>query len=89
MTAVANVTYVSPDTGAACGLPRGDAWTILREAATSDMPWPGFLLGQTPASIWYWCADQMMVQKNIKNIAGQIMMIMMTRSWSGTGVRTR
>ena len=37
----------------------------------------------------YWCADQMMVQKNIKNIAGQIMMIMMTRSWSGTGVRTR
>ena len=23
-----------------------------------DMPWPGFLLGQTPASIWYWCADQ-------------------------------
>ena len=19
---------------------------------------PGFLLGQTPASIWYWCADQ-------------------------------
>ena len=63
MTAVANVTYVSPDTGAACGLPRGDAWTILREAATSDMPWPGFLLGQTPASIWYWCADQMMVQK--------------------------
>ena len=63
MTAVANVTYVSPDTGAACGLPRGDAWTILREPATSDMPWPGFLLGQTPASIWYWCADQMMVQK--------------------------
>ena len=63
MTAVANVTYVSPDTGAACGLPRGDAWTILREPATSDMPWPGFLLGQTPASIWYWCADQMIVQK--------------------------
>ena len=27
------------------------------------MPWPGFFFGQTPASIWYWCADQMMVQK--------------------------
>ena len=23
-----------------------------REAQHSDMPWPGFLLGQTPASIW-------------------------------------
>ena len=71
MTAVANVTYVSPDTGAACGLPRGDAWTILREAATSDMPWPGFLLGQTPASIWYWCADQVIVQRTLsaKNIS--------------------
>ncbi|CAH8523458.1 unnamed protein product [Schistosoma bovis] len=27
------------------------------------MPWLGFLLGQTPASIWYWCTDQMMVQR--------------------------
>ena len=63
MTSVANVTYVNPNTNDTCGLPRDDAWTILRDPVTSDMPWPGFLLGQTPASIWYWCADQMMVQK--------------------------
>ena len=63
MTAVANVTWVNPNTNDTCGLPRGDAWTILRDPVTSDMPWPGFLMGQTPASIWYWCADQMMVQK--------------------------
>jgi len=62
MTAVANVTYYAPD-NSTCGLPREDAWQVLREAQHSDMPWPGFLLGQTPASIWYWCADQMMVQK--------------------------
>jgi len=62
MTAVANVTYYGPD-NSTCGLPREDAWQVLREARHSDMPWPGFLLGQTPASIWYWCADQMMVQK--------------------------
>ena len=37
-------------------------WT-RRAPIGSDMPWPGFLLGQTPASIWYWCADQIMVQK--------------------------
>ncbi|XP_063604901.1 sodium/mannose cotransporter SLC5A10-like isoform X2 [Penaeus indicus] len=48
-----------------CGLPRTDSWKMLREAdpTVSDMPWPAFLLGQTPASIWYWCTDQMMVQR--------------------------
>ncbi|CAL4069028.1 unnamed protein product, partial [Meganyctiphanes norvegica] len=48
-----------------CGLPRVDSWRMLRDADTSvsDMPWPGFFLGQTPSSIWYWCADQMMVQR--------------------------
>jgi len=51
MTAVANVTYYAPD-NSTCGLPREDAWQVLREAQHSDMPWPGFLLGQTPASIW-------------------------------------
>lgn len=36
-----------------------------------DIPWPGFILGQTPASIWYWCADQVIVQRVLaaKNIA--------------------
>jgi len=62
MTSVANVTYFGPD-NSTCGLPRDDAWQVLRDAQHSDMPWPGFLMGQTPASIWYWCADQMMVQK--------------------------
>jgi len=63
MTSVPNVTYVNPNDNGTCGLPREDSWKILREPFHSDMPWPGFLLGQTPASIWYWCADQMMVQK--------------------------
>uniref|UniRef100_T1JG24 Sodium/myo-inositol cotransporter n=1 Tax=Strigamia maritima TaxID=126957 RepID=T1JG24_STRMM len=46
-----------------CGHPRSDAWLMLRDPINSDMPWPGFILGQTPASVWYWCADQMMVQR--------------------------
>jgi len=54
--AIPNTTLVnSNDT---CGYPREDAWVMLRDAVTSDMPWPAFLLGQTPASIWYWCTDQ-------------------------------
>ncbi|XP_050711055.1 sodium/glucose cotransporter 5-like isoform X4 [Eriocheir sinensis] len=48
-----------------CGLPRVDSWRMLRDAnpSQSDMPWPAFLMGQMPASIWYWCADQVMVQR--------------------------
>ncbi|KAG7169193.1 Sodium/glucose cotransporter 4-like 1, partial [Homarus americanus] len=48
-----------------CGLPRVDSWRMLRDAdpTISDLPWPAFLLGQIPASLWYWCTDQMMVQR--------------------------
>jgi len=63
MTSVPNVTYTNPSSNATCGFPRSDSWVMLRDPVDSDMPWPGFILGQTPASIWYWCADQMMVQK--------------------------
>ncbi|XP_071537324.1 sodium/glucose cotransporter 4-like [Panulirus ornatus] len=48
-----------------CGIPRADSWRMLRDADpnVSDIPWPAFLLGQMPSSIWYWCTDQMMVQR--------------------------
>ena len=52
MTAIANVTYLNPNTNTTCGMPYRDAWQILRDPVESDMPWPGFLLGQTPSSIW-------------------------------------
>ncbi|CAH8523432.1 unnamed protein product [Dicrocoelium dendriticum] len=51
------------DPGLSCSLPAPKAFKLLREVDDPDMPWLGFLLGQTPASIWYWCADQMMVQR--------------------------
>lgn len=41
-----------------CSLPSRKAFKLLREINDPDMPWLGFLLGQTPSSIWYWCADQ-------------------------------
>ncbi|XP_042260564.1 sodium/myo-inositol cotransporter-like [Thunnus thynnus] len=51
--------------------PKQDSLKILRGPRDPDLPWPGFLLGQTPASIWYWCADQVIVQRVLaaKNIA--------------------
>jgi sodium/myo-inositol cotransporter 3 len=63
MQAVPSTTYVNPSNNMTCGVPGTDSWQLLRAPFGSDMPWPGFLLGQTPASIWYWCADQIMVQK--------------------------
>ncbi|KAH8861478.1 Sodium/myo-inositol cotransporter [Schistosoma japonicum] len=48
-----------------CALPSRKAFKLLREIDDPDMPWLGFLFGQTPSSIWYWCADQMMVQRTL------------------------
>jgi sodium/myo-inositol cotransporter 3 len=48
-----------------CGMPNKKAFQMLRGISDSDMPWLGFLLGQTPSSIWYWCSDQMMVQRTL------------------------
>uniref|UniRef100_A0A1I8HTK1 Sodium/glucose cotransporter 4 n=1 Tax=Macrostomum lignano TaxID=282301 RepID=A0A1I8HTK1_9PLAT len=52
-----NATNVN-STASRCGIPSEYSFTLLRPINDPDMPWLGFLLGQTPASIWYWCADQ-------------------------------
>ncbi|XP_068165888.1 sodium/myo-inositol cotransporter-like isoform X2 [Antennarius striatus] len=51
--------------------PKPDSLKLLRGPLDPDLPWPGFLLGQTPASLWYWCSDQVIVQRVLaaKNIA--------------------
>ena len=59
LEATPNTTSYTVNTS--CGEPREDAWMMLRDPRSSDLPWPGFLLGQTPASIWYWCTDQVTV----------------------------
>lgn len=46
-----------------CAQPNPKAFQMLRAPDDPDIPWPGFLFGQTPASIWYWCTDQVIVQR--------------------------
>jgi solute carrier family 5 (sodium/myo-inositol cotransporter), member 3 len=46
-----------------CNQPTMKSFQILRSASDPDMPWLGFFLGHTPNTIWYWCSDQMMVQR--------------------------
>ncbi|ESP02211.1 hypothetical protein LOTGIDRAFT_93216, partial [Lottia gigantea] len=54
-----------------CGLPREDAFHIFRDPVNSDLPWPGIIIRSTFASLWNWCADQVMVQRALaaKNMA--------------------
>jgi len=46
-----------------CGIPPSNSFLLLRDPLDANIPWPGFVFGQTTASIWYWCADQVIVQR--------------------------
>ncbi|XP_025113902.1 sodium/glucose cotransporter 4-like [Pomacea canaliculata] len=47
-----------------CGSPRPDSFSLLRDV-TSDYPWIGTLFFNIPADIWFWCSDQIMVQRSL------------------------
>ncbi|XP_071496854.1 sodium/glucose cotransporter 4-like [Diadema antillarum] len=59
--AIPNTTLENPNT--TCGYPRTDAFHIFRDPITGDLPWPGMVFGITISSIWYWCTDQVIVQR--------------------------
>ncbi|KAI4569005.1 hypothetical protein MJG53_014623 [Ovis ammon polii x Ovis aries] len=46
-----------------CHTPRGDSFHIFRDAVTGDIPWPGTIFGMTVVAVWYWCTDQVIVQR--------------------------
>lgn len=48
-----------------CGIPRDDAFHIFRDPVNSDLPWPGVIIGMSIPSIWYWCSDQVIVQRSL------------------------
>ncbi|XP_047199789.1 sodium/glucose cotransporter 5 isoform X1 [Hippoglossus stenolepis] len=48
-----------------CHLPREDAMHLFRNAVTGDLPWPGMTLGLTILATWYWCTDQVIVQRSL------------------------
>ncbi|XP_054664676.1 sodium/glucose cotransporter 2-like isoform X8 [Grus americana] len=52
-----------PNLTGPCGRPRPDAFHLLRHPSTGDLPWPGLLLGLGIISSWYWCTDQVIVQR--------------------------
>lgn len=44
-----------------CYTPRQDAFNLLRDPSTGDLPWPGVLFGIAIVGGWYWCTDQVTV----------------------------
>ncbi|XP_055329529.1 sodium/glucose cotransporter 4-like [Paramacrobiotus metropolitanus] len=36
---------------------------LLRDAQDTELPWPGIVFGLSISSIWYWCSDQVIVQR--------------------------
>jgi len=52
-------------TGAQCGGIRDDYDSIFRDPVDSDLPWPGMIFGLTVISTWYWCTDQVIVQRTL------------------------
>ncbi|KAJ8280248.1 hypothetical protein GJAV_G00052290 [Gymnothorax javanicus] len=46
-----------------CYTPRPDAFQLLRDPAHGDLPWPGVIFGIAILGSWYWCTDQVIVQR--------------------------
>nr|XP_022324970.1 sodium/myo-inositol cotransporter 2-like isoform X2 [Crassostrea virginica] len=57
--AIPNTTRYSNTT---CGVPREDFMHLFRDPTSGDLPWPG-IIGMSINSIWYWCSDQVIVQR--------------------------
>lgn len=53
-TALPSVTVAN----STCHLPRADAFHLLRDPVSGDLPWPGLLFGLTILATWVWCTDQ-------------------------------
>ncbi|XP_068233055.1 sodium/glucose cotransporter 4-like [Palaemon carinicauda] len=50
-----------------CGNPPSDYMSLLRpmEAGKSAYPWTGMVIGLRINSLWYWCTDQVIVQRTL------------------------
>ncbi|XP_068956887.1 sodium/glucose cotransporter 1-like [Petaurus breviceps papuanus] len=46
-----------------CYTPRADSFHLFRDPITGDLPWPGLIFGLAILALWYWCTDQVIVQR--------------------------
>ncbi|XP_019937190.2 sodium/glucose cotransporter 1 [Paralichthys olivaceus] len=57
------IPSMTANISANCYEPRADSFHIFRNAITGDLPWPGLVFGLTIQATWYWCTDQVIVQR--------------------------
>ncbi|XP_075852958.1 putative glucose sensor protein SLC5A4 isoform X2 [Microcebus murinus] len=48
---------------ARCYTPQADSFHIFQDPVSGDIPWPGMIVGIFITSLWYWCTDQVIVQR--------------------------
>ncbi|CAL8269872.1 unnamed protein product [Arctogadus glacialis] len=60
-SAVPNVTVANTT----CHWTRSEAFHLLRDPISGDIPWPGLLFGLTVLSTWVRCTDQVIVQRTL------------------------
>ncbi|XP_067122595.1 sodium/glucose cotransporter 4-like [Centruroides vittatus] len=46
-----------------CSLPPENYNHLLRSASDPELPWTGITFGLTISAVWYWCSDQVIVQR--------------------------
>lgn len=63
MVAEANLTNYTTIDNAACGKVPHDSLHFFRDPSSPDLPWTGVVFGLTVSAVWYWCSDQVIVQR--------------------------
>ncbi|KAL7064359.1 hypothetical protein AAHC03_04999 [Spirometra sp. Aus1] len=48
---------------AECSIPPSDAMNLFKSITSTDLPWVGSVFGLTVNATWYWCTDQVIVQR--------------------------
>ena len=46
-------------------IPTDKSFKLLQSIDDPEMPWLSFIVGQSASSIWYWCTDQVIVQRTL------------------------
>ncbi|XP_027882095.1 sodium/glucose cotransporter 1-like [Xiphophorus couchianus] len=66
-----SVPLITGNISAECYQPREDAFHLFRDPINGDLPWPALIFGLTVQTIWYWCTDQVIVQRclSAKNLS--------------------
>ncbi|XP_022084854.1 sodium/glucose cotransporter 4-like [Acanthaster planci] len=63
LMAVPNTTQW--ESNSTCGVPTEQAFHIFQDASSSGLPWPGVIFGVLLLSAWYFCANQVLVQRSL------------------------